>query len=820
MSRKIFQLMSRLVLLAIFLLPILAAGCGGDGQALNPDWPNPTVQPSDDPTAEPTVEPTEEPTVGPTEEPTGEVVLKELEIPQELASPTVVLGNQLQLAVNGIYSDGTTKDLTTEVAWSSEDSSIASVEEATGLVSALALGVTTVTATDSTGKISTSVPVTVVDYTSLKLEVWKKAGVSVEEMGKASASVTFILDDGSESSQTDLPCTLEAQNDSETAQATIDISGLGLCISKVKSVTAYCKDGDTQYAIDWFDVDEGVEIKPSEDSVLVSPYEHPFAGGEGTEASPYLVANPAQLAAIGEEAYKSGKYFQQTKDIDFANSCGLKAEWTEEEQETEEGQVVMPIKLMNFTDLNSNLARYYGEQNTDGTGRGWTPVNVDSLSYDGNGFTIDNLMVNYFGAECTAIGLFGSVGDESNTSNDSPVVFKNMNLASGCFLKSDYDDESLEDVMSAGGLCGKCVCGAGGLTVDSCSSAVNVYFGQKIGFAGGLIGCSLSPSGASIDCSGCSNTGTVAAKWLKDDSYGESGLGGLFGGFGSVVDESGDAAQERCSWQISKCSNAGPISGAYMAAGIIGCQTDAPYAAYADLALENCSNTGDLYAAKNSGGILNTVSLYDWDEVDINCHINNCYNTGTIWGMKSDAGGIVGTGYALDKCDFTVNSCYNTGNVTGEYVGGIIGDLDVTRDDEPGEKLLSNCFNTGTITDENDSPGGLIGFLRCSKFAISNCCNYGDSEYAAIVEYSQCELTLDKVYYDENKSDCDIGFNDGTISGECVPLTTEQLKGGSIDGSTLVELLGSEWVQNSQEDEALGAGILKGYAVLKWMVTE
>jgi hypothetical protein len=144
----------------------------------------------------------------------------------------------------------------------------------------------------------------------------------------------------------------------------------------------------------------------------------------------------------------------------------------------------------------------------------------------------------------------------------------------------------------------------------------------------------------------------------------------------------------------------------------------------------------------------------------------------------------------------------------------------VTRDDEPGEKLLSNCFNTGTITDEDDSPGGLIGYLSCSKFAISNCCNYGDSEYAAIVEYSRCELTLDKVYYDENKSNDGIGSYSGTISGECVPLTTEQLKGGSIDGSTLVELLGSEWVQNSQEDEALGAGILKGYAVLKWMVTE
>ena len=806
MSRKIFQLMNRLVLLAMFLLPILAAGCGGDGQALNPDWPEPTVQPSDDPTAEPTVEPTEEPTVGPTEEPTGEVVLKELEIPQELASPTVVLGNKLQLAVNGIYSDGTTKDLTTEVAWSSEDSGIASVEEATGLVSALALGVTTITATDSTGKISTSVPVTVVDFTSLKLEVWKKAGVSVEEMGEASASVTFILDDGSESSQTDLPCTLEAKNDSEKAQATIDISGLGLCISKVKSVTAYCKDGDTQYAIDWFDVDEGVEIKPSEDSVLVSPYEHPFAGGEGTEASPYLVANPAQLAAIGEEAYKSGKYFQQTKDIDFANSCGLKAEWTEEEQETEEGQVVMPIKLMNFTDLNSNLARYYGEQNTDGTGRGWTPVNVDSLSYDGNGFTIDNLMVNYFGAECTAIGLFGSVGDESNTSNDSPVVFKNMNLASGCFLKSDYDDESLEDVMSAGGLCGKCVCGAGGLTVDSCSSAVNVYFGQKIGFAGGLIGCSLSPSGASIDCSGCSNTGTVAAKWLKDDSYGESGLGGLFGGFGSVVDESGDAAQERCSWQISKCSNAGPISGAYMAAGILGCQTDEPYAAHADLVLENCSNTGDIYAEDSAGGLFCVITL-DWDDVDLNCQISSSYNTGAIC-SDCDTGGLIGSGQFCKSRILTLESSYNTGNLSGSYCGGLIGDIDPDCD-YVAVGLISNCFNTGSV-DASNCSGGLIGYLD-RDIAIMNCCNYGACDYGIIAHYSDDIVSL-RLYYDESKSKNDDSFG--------LPLTEEQLKGGSIDGSTLVELLGSEWVQNSQEDEALGAGILKGYAVLKWMVTE
>jgi len=88
------------------------------------------------------------------------------------ASPSLAKGTTLQLTATGIYSDSTTQDLTTQVAWSSSDPSVATVSNAAGsegLATALAKGTTTVKA--SLSGIEGSTTLTVTDATLLSIEI-------------------------------------------------------------------------------------------------------------------------------------------------------------------------------------------------------------------------------------------------------------------------------------------------------------------------------------------------------------------------------------------------------------------------------------------------------------------------------------------------------------------------------------------------------------------------------------------------------------------------------------------------------------------------
>jgi outer membrane protein assembly factor BamB len=73
-------------------------------------------------------------------------------------NPSMVNGTAVQLTATGTYSDSSTRDLTTQVVWSSSDSTKATVSPA-GLVTAVAIGSTTLTATS--GNISGSTQATV-----------------------------------------------------------------------------------------------------------------------------------------------------------------------------------------------------------------------------------------------------------------------------------------------------------------------------------------------------------------------------------------------------------------------------------------------------------------------------------------------------------------------------------------------------------------------------------------------------------------------------------------------------------------------------------
>src|SRR5262249_22191033 len=75
------------------------------------------------------------------------------------ANSTVTVGGTQQLTATGTYSDNSTKDLTTQVTWTSSSTAIAMVN-ASGLVTAEATGGTTISA--SLGSVTGSTGVTVV----------------------------------------------------------------------------------------------------------------------------------------------------------------------------------------------------------------------------------------------------------------------------------------------------------------------------------------------------------------------------------------------------------------------------------------------------------------------------------------------------------------------------------------------------------------------------------------------------------------------------------------------------------------------------------
>jgi hypothetical protein len=89
-------------------------------------------------------------------------------IPAEVVSlavsptdPTILIGNTVQLQADGTLTDETLADLTSSVTWSSSDEAIATVSQS-GVVTAIAIGIATVTARDpvSGETASTSVEVT------------------------------------------------------------------------------------------------------------------------------------------------------------------------------------------------------------------------------------------------------------------------------------------------------------------------------------------------------------------------------------------------------------------------------------------------------------------------------------------------------------------------------------------------------------------------------------------------------------------------------------------------------------------------------------
>ena len=349
-----------------------------------------------------------------------------------------------------------------------------------------------------------------------------------------------------------------------------------------------------------------------------------FSGGDGSEENPYKITSKEQLCNVSKYL---DAHFILLNDIIF------------EPRDFKEGGV------------------FYNE------GFGWEPIGSDKNApfkgvFDGNGFSIQGLVVNIDDAWDMYAGLFGY---NSGTITNLNVIDSNISILS--LSSQNYES-------CAGG-----VVGYNRGLISNCYNSGTVSGGR---YSGGIAG--YNGDGIVKDCY---NTGKVS---------GNNWSGGIVGynqrNFSNGV--------------VENCYNTGLIVSEGSFAGGIAGQTDGGK-------ISNCYNMGEVSSGNNSGGIVGYNS-----GVISNCLINNCYNMGAV-SSGNNSGGIVGYNSGV------INNCYNTGAVAGIlFSGGIAGNN--TNPNPYGtvynRGIITNCYNIGVVSG-GKFQGGIAG--QNSEGSVSNC---------------------------------------------------------------------------------------------------
>ena len=156
----------------------------------------------------------------------------------------------------------------------------------------------------------------------------------------------------------------------------------------------------------------------------------------------------------------------------------------------------------------------------------------------------------------------------------------------------------------------------------------------------------------------------------------------------------------------------------------------------------NCSNSGKvgrtaLGTEKNqnlaAGGIIGKVSNVAATLTGV---IDNCTNTGEIY-AKNQMGGIIGwyggagTSTSNEPSSLIITNCVNEGKIEAygkdAYGAGIVGR--VGNDNTPAEATatltVKDCVNKGTVLIGKDQGAGIIGYNCAHNSTFENCVNYG-----------------------------------------------------------------------------------------------
>jgi hypothetical protein len=331
-----------------------------------------------------------------------------------------------------------------------------------------------------------------------------------------------------------------------------------------------------------------------------------YGGGNGTEATPYLIRTSCQMNAIGADSNDWDAHFKLMADIDLGG----------------------------YTGADFNII-----------GSGWDEPFTGV--FDGNGYKIYNFSYGPIASD-SYVGIFGMVYGANAEIKNLGLI--NPNIDVGAFMTGGLVGRLVQGIMSGCYVEGGSVTGdgfvgalAGGsgfvnATISNCYAKTSVSGDWPVG---GLVGM---------------NNGTVSDCYATGNVVGNSRIGGLVGaneelaivshsyasGIIQGADDAGGLAGRNWGGTISNCYATGNVSGDSSTGGLVGQNAGANgYTA----TISNSYAVGDVTGYYNAGGLVGwNVGFLDPAE------ITNCYSVGGVSGDTS-IGGLIGANLAGSVVD-------------------------------------------------------------------------------------------------------------------------------------------------------------------------
>lgn len=427
-----------------------------------------------------------------------------------------------------------------------------------------------------------------------------------------------------------------------------------------------------------------------------------FESGNGSEISPYVIKNAAQLAYLATQVNAGttydGVYFKLDSNI---NLCGIS----------------------------------------------WTPIGNETNSFKGIFDGANNEIYNFelIGSD-KYIGLFGynagvvkNLGIEGLNVDVTPttgyiggLVAYNAGTVSNCYANGKLT--SLSDTIYMGCLVGY---NNGGAITDcyALGEIEGISGGTGKGYIGGLLGYN-------------NTDGNVSNSYAKVTVSGSSATSITLGGFlgynkGTVTNccatesISGTSPKKVYAGGFAGYNNGGTITACYATGDVTSVVTSSDtgttycfaggLCAYLDGGtIARCYATGNVSSSTSSNLSSGYIYSYAGGLVAYNMDlITNSYATGNVNASSSKsnssvyeyayAGGLVGYNDYQSSSEYSkITNCYATGDVFGKkYAGGLLGSNTYYAE-------VNNCYATGNITGSN-SLGCVIGHNAGTKTNSYSC---------------------------------------------------------------------------------------------------